>query len=249
MSAPVTTIAFARRYQGVKEGPPPGSNIQRFGAWYGFNGVAWCAIYLSFVFYSTGVRFPGSTTAKGFSFCPAIVAWGRTRGRLSRTPHVGDIALKVDNGVAHHCELVTRILGNGFSSIGGNTGPVNLSNGGEVLEHDHFLADGWVFVTPPYSSVAPVPIPPKPRPAPVRNAGPITRNWVLTSPLEGPNGQIKWAQQRLAGEGYAISTADGIFGPQTEAAVRAFQRDEGLSVDGVLGPITGTHIAMRKAAA
>jgi peptidoglycan hydrolase-like protein with peptidoglycan-binding domain len=38
-------------------------------------------------------------------------------------------------------------------------------------------------------------------------------------------------------------TVDGIYGPKTQAAVKAFQTSEGLSVDGIAGQITQAAIS------
>jgi len=49
----------------------------------------------------------------------------------------------------------------------------------------------------------------------------------------GASGSSVSAIQRALG-----IAADGVYGPQTRAAVRRFQRREGLAVDGVAGPAT-----------
>jgi peptidoglycan hydrolase-like protein with peptidoglycan-binding domain len=44
-------------------------------------------------------------------------------------------------------------------------------------------------------------------------------------------------QYLLRTRGHSV-TVDGIFGPNTDAAVRAFQQQENLAVDGIVGPNT-----------
>lgn len=48
---------------------------------------------------------------------------------------------------------------------------------------------------------------------------------------------VRQLQQALVDEGYNIQV-DGIWGPNTQEAVRQFQREQGLQVDGLPGPET-----------
>lgn len=54
-------------------------------------------------------------------------------------------------------------------------------------------------------------------------------------------GAVKIAQGGLNGKGYPL-VADGIFGPATDNAVRRFQSDNGLTVDGIVGPATWANL-------
>jgi len=49
---------------------------------------------------------------------------------------------------------------------------------------------------------------------------------------------VKQLQTSLNKLGFNCGTADGIFGPKTESAVKAFQQRHGLVVDGIVGPAT-----------
>src|SRR5215217_2291843 len=55
-------------------------------------------------------------------------------------------------------------------------------------------------------------------------------------PMRGDD--VTGLQERLLELGYDAGRADGILGPETEAGLRAFQRDYGLTSDGTCGPAT-----------
>ncbi|MEA4823761.1 MAG: spore cortex-lytic enzyme [Clostridiaceae bacterium] len=49
---------------------------------------------------------------------------------------------------------------------------------------------------------------------------------------------VKTIQEKLSGWGYYSGPVDGIYGPLTRDAVYFFQRKNGLTVDGIVGPAT-----------
>jgi len=56
---------------------------------------------------------------------------------------------------------------------------------------------------------------------------------------QGNTGEaVRELQILLTNLGYNTGSTSGIFGPMTDAAVRLFQRNNNLSIDGVVGPIT-----------
>lgn len=55
---------------------------------------------------------------------------------------------------------------------------------------------------------------------------------------------VRHWQMFLNQNGYGCGSADGIFGPKTDAAVRKWQKDHGLKVDGIIGPKTWASLPM-----
>lgn len=75
--------------------------------------------------------------------------------------------------------------------------------------------------------------------------GPQTWPKLVIQVKQGDSGDgVRAVQDQIhsRGDGQVLAV-DGIFGPDTEAAVRAFQQLLGLTVDGIVGPDTWIHLA------
>jgi peptidoglycan hydrolase-like protein with peptidoglycan-binding domain len=73
--------------------------------------------------------------------------------------------------------------------------------------------------------------------------GPLTWPQLIIQVQQGSNGDaVRAVQSQIHSRGDGASLViDGIFGPLTNDAVRAFQSLLGLSVDGIVGPQTWNH--------
>ena len=58
---------------------------------------------------------------------------------------------------------------------------------------------------------------------------------------------VKQIQTALVAHGFKVAT-DGAFGPQTVAAVKAFQKQAGITQDGIVGPVTWAKLQAAPAA-
>ena len=63
----------------------------------------------------------------------------------------------------------------------------------------------------------------------------------------GDKMNIRAMQEALRLQGFDPGPIDGILGRRTSAAIRAFQSDRGLVVDGIVGPITRAALEMESA--
>lgn len=57
---------------------------------------------------------------------------------------------------------------------------------------------------------------------------------------------VRKIQTRLKELGYNCGQIDGVFGPKTEQAIRTFQKDQKLVVDGIAGPVTCKALNFKK---
>lgn len=241
MATRTDVLTVAASQLGVTESPP-GSNNVRYWPEVGqpigsTNGWAWCAAFVTWVLLQVGVdlRKPVPWPYQ----CQRIMLWARATGRWKTSdPTPGDLVLYCwdGSGIAAHIGFHEAVVTGLFQAVEGNTSPSNAgsqSNGGGVFRRvrSRSVILGWVDMTglldaavPPAPIVVPAPVP-----SPAYPGSPSRRGSV------GP--RVRTIQRRLKDRGWRI-TVDGIYGPATEATIRAFQRNKHMRVDGIVGPQT-----------
>ena len=103
-------LELARAELGQHE-DPAGSNLTKYGFWYGVDGVPWCVIFLCWLFNQAGERmafFGGGRTAS----CSTLLRWYMEQGLMYSASEVqiGDIVLLNFRGGKdpEHCGLVVE---------------------------------------------------------------------------------------------------------------------------------------------
>lgn len=214
-------IRKAQSQEGVKESPS-GSNKQKYGKEYGWDGVAWCVIFVWWVFKQIGrldLFYGGKKTAS----CTTLMNYYKSKGQLGKTPKVGSLVFfNWGSGpIAKHMGIVKRVNSDGsYVTVEGNTAIGNDSNGGQVMERTRYLNQAIGFAYP-------------------YEGGEVKVTVSLPQLAKGSKGDsVKALQILLNGLGYNCGTADGDFGAKTLDAVKKFQKAKGLTADGIVGAKT-----------
>lgn len=120
---------------------PPNSNRTKYGKWFGLDGVAWCGMFVSWVYAQAGSPLPPMGFPKGFAGCQTAAAYFTRKGLWVKDPLPGDIVLfdwnmdgRFDHTGIYVSHKPTGLEKTGrFNTLEGNTSLTNQSNGGQVM--------------------------------------------------------------------------------------------------------------------
>jgi hypothetical protein len=129
-------VAIAQNEVGQGE-VPLNSNKTKYGKWFGWQGVPWCGIFVSWCYDQVGAPLGKIGFKKGFAGCQTAVAHYRKTNRVTTNPMPGNIVFFDWNGDGRfdHTGIFVKWLdvGKTFESVEGNTSLTNQSNGGQVM--------------------------------------------------------------------------------------------------------------------
>lgn len=243
MTAVQKILAVAAAEIGTKENPANSNRVKYNTEYYGndiaSSSRAWCCAFVWWVFKHAGYSslFYGGKKCAG---CTTLMNYHKAQGQLvSGTSYLpGDLVFfQFDqDAAADHIGIIEKDNGNTITTIEGNTSTSNDSNGGAVMRRTRKKSLIMAVVRPAYSGAAPSEV-----------AKPKNTVTIEVEQLKkGARGESVRALQLLligcSGEPAErvknTGGADGVFGAGTVAAVKAFQKLHGLTVDGIVGKNT-----------
>jgi hypothetical protein len=133
---PNNIIAIACKEVGYTE-QPKNSNLTKYGKWFLFDGVAWCAMFVSWVYHHSGFPLGNIGYLKGFAGCQTGIEHFTKTDEITTEPVSGDIVFfdwKKDNHFDHVGIFNQWVTDTTFETIEGNTSVGNDSNGGQVMD-------------------------------------------------------------------------------------------------------------------
>lgn len=191
MTASERVLDVARGQIGAGE-TPPGSNRTKFGRAYNSDGVAWCAIFLWWVFREAGAP---QLIHPRTAYTPTLYDWYRTQGRASSSPRVGSLVFynwrdKVDR--IQHVGIVEAVEPDAIVTIEGNTqsgAAGNQSDGDGVWRRRRARTSDIVGYGHPAYSAATAP-PPAPEEDIVASLADLER--VVNQAIDRKLGGVVW---------------------------------------------------------
>ena len=204
------------------------NNDNIFGDWYGIPNQPWCAMFVSYCMNKAGVL---PNVVKKFASCSIGWNWFKSKGQTRNRgyiPQKGDIIFfdwnpEKGDGI-DHVGIVNNVNGEYIYTLEGN-------HDDQVNIYKYHINDARIYgyAVPDYTGEEII----------ENNPSESYTNKPLV--YKGKTGEtVKYIQNKLINKGYFLGRtgADGIFGFQTEKAVRQFQIDSNLSADGIIGPLT-----------
>ena len=124
-------LRMAASQIGVKE---KRTNRTKYGRWYGMNGQAWCAMFVSWVAARAGVPLPRINSNRGFAAVVSGRNFARKNNLLTTKPRVGSVFLIIGRNGKGHTGFVESVnwARRTITTIEGNTNAGGSRNGDGV---------------------------------------------------------------------------------------------------------------------
>lgn len=202
---------------------------QKYPSWYNGNknGYAWCDMFVDWCFltafgYEKALYLLCQPEKSAGAGCTYSLHYYKEKGQFyTSNPKAGDqifFGTSVDN--SSHTGLVENVEGGKVYTIEGNTSDM-------VARRTYTIGASNIvgYGRPNYDGAGSV-----------VTTEPSTGSSTHSILRKGSTGdEVKELQQKLTTLGYSLGSIDGDFGDKTLAAVKKFQSDYSLEVDGVVG--------------